>query len=251
MEYGQRVMQQGMDGDDVQELQIRLAGFRGTTPDGDFGPGTALQVVQFQRDVMNMASPTGIADRETLLAIDAFAEKYPIDFEKLACPCGKCTGFGKQRFESSYRSAKPKIERNYRYEYPGMHRMLLWAVRAVFLYAPEHDIIFTSGYRCADDNKKRGRRSTNHHGKAIDLDIAKKPGEDKRDDMTHCEQLRGIIVEKSTAQIGWNAVNRKALEPKNIAPTWVHYDVRCYEKKYLEDRFFCTSLTGLDRKLSG
>ncbi len=50
MEYGQRILKRGLTGPDVEELQIRLAGFRGTIPDGEFGPGTELQVFQFKRE---------------------------------------------------------------------------------------------------------------------------------------------------------------------------------------------------------
>ena len=127
--------------------------------------------------------------------------------------------------------------------------MLMWAVRAVFLYHREHRFTISSGYRCSVDNAKRGRSSTNHHGKAIDIDIVAKPGETKRDDMIKCDAVRGRIVSTADAQIGWSAVNRKALEPSNIAPTWIHYDVRCYEAKYLGDEAFCRTSRGLnDRK---
>lgn len=249
MQYGQRVIKRGLKGPDVEELQIRLAGFRGTIPDGDFGPGTELQVFQFQRDFMKMKKPTGIVNRNTMAAIDQFAEQYPIDFEALKCPCGVCDGFGQGRFKGSYRHGKPKTERNYRYEYPGIHRMLLWAVRAISFYVPDHEFVITSGYRCGVRNKQTGRKSTNHHGKAVDIDIPGKPDEDKRDVMIRCEQIRGIIVEKSNAQIGWNAVNRKSLESSEHAPTWIHYDVRCYNRrKYLDDRFFCKTLEELDNK---
>jgi hypothetical protein len=89
----------------------------------------------------------------------------------------------------------------------------------------EFDFIITSGYRCGVNNEQKGRTSTNHHGKAIGLDVALMPGEDKRDDMNRCEMIRGLLVERSSAQIGWSAKNLKSLEPANIAPTWVHYDV--------------------------
>jgi hypothetical protein len=56
--YGQRLLSKDMEGDDVTELQIRLAGFRGTVPDGQFGAGTELQVQKFQQDFMAMARPT-------------------------------------------------------------------------------------------------------------------------------------------------------------------------------------------------
>jgi hypothetical protein len=248
MEYGQRVIRRSDSGDDVQELQLRLAGFRGTVPDGDFGPGTELQVVSFQRDFMKMPQPTGVADRSTLEAIEGFGAQYPIDFQALRCTCRQCGGFGRGRFKGKYRPGTPKAEAYHQYEYPGIHRMLLWAVRALFFYAPKDQFVITSGYRCPVHNQKFGRTSTNHHGKAIDVDVVLRPGEDKRDDMRRCDGLRGLIVEKSTAQIGWGANNRKALEPSNIAPTWVHYDVRCYDSRYLEDRFFCQDLVGLDER---
>ena len=126
--------------------------------------------------------------------------------------------------------------------------MLLWAVRAAFFYMPEHRFVITSGYRCSIDNASHGRTSTNHHGKAIDIDVVAKPGEDKQDDMVKCDAVRGRIVATADAQIGWNAVNRKALEPSSIAPTWVHYDVRCYEPKYLKDEYFCKTLKQLNNR---
>jgi len=249
MKYGERVIKRGLKGPDVRELQIRLAGFRGTIPDGDFGPGTELQVVKFQQDFIGMDNSTGEVDADTMEAIDRFAEQYPIDFDALACPCGTCGGFGQGRFKGSYRISGSKTEMYHRYEYPGLHRMLLWAMRAVFFYQPENDFIVTSGYRCAERNKQTGRTSTNHHGKAVDFDVPLKPEEDKRDDMNRCNWIRGLIVERSQAQIGWNAKNRKALEPENIAPTWVHYDVRTYDRKYLADSYFCKNSDELDNRL--
>jgi hypothetical protein len=47
-----------------------------------------------------------------------------------------------------------------------------------------------------------------------------------------------VLVELANFQIGWTANNRKALEPKDIAPTWIHMDVRNYERRYLAERFF-------------
>ena len=79
--------------------------------------------------------------------------------------------------------------------------------------------------------------------------MPRQPGKDKRDDMNRCNLIRGIIVERSNAQVGWYAKNRKALEPDNIAPTWVHYDVRTYDRKYLADRYFCQNIEELNNKL--
>lgn len=244
--YGQRELKKGLAGEDVTELQIRLAGFRGTLPDGKFGSGTELQVVSFQHDYMKHGHPTGVVDVKTMEAIEAFAKAYPIDFTALKCPCGTCDGFGQGKFKGKYRTGQPKIEAYYRYEYPGIHRMVLWALRALFFYLPDLQFTITSGYRCSVNNEQKGRTSTNHHGKAVDVDVALNPGEDKRDDMNRCEMIRGLLVERSSAQIGWTAANRKSLEPAHIAPTWVHYDVRSYERRYLADRHFCKTLEELD-----
>lgn len=247
MHYGARELHNGNEGPDVQELQMRLAGFRGTVPDGDFGPGTELQVVSFQRDYMGLDVPSGVADAATLAAIDEFARRYPFDFSQLACNCGECGGFGQGLYKGRYRSGMPRTEAYCRYEYPGLHRMLLWSVRALFFYLPEYQFRVTSGYRCSENNKQHGRSSTNHHGKAIDLDVPLQAGEDKRDDMLRCSRIRGLLVERANAQIGWSGSNRKSLEPDNIAPTWIHYDVRSYERKYLRDNFFCMDADSLDR----
>lgn len=248
MPYGDRILKQGLNGDDVVELQVRLAGFRGTLPDGDFGSGTELQVKVFQADFMKMATPTGVVDRATFLAIDQLAARYPVDFGTLRCRCGTCSGFGQGKFKGLY-VGSVKTEQNYRYEYPGIHRMILWAARALFAYRPDMTFVFTSGYRCSVDNQLHQRTTTNHHGKAVDIDIVLPPGMSKRDDMARCDEVRGLLVAKSNAQIGWLGANRKSLEPADIAPTWVHYDVRSYEPKYLKDEFFCQDLAGLDRKM--
>ncbi|MBE0622810.1 MAG: peptidoglycan-binding protein [Burkholderiales bacterium] len=248
MEFGERELKRECKGPDVVELQTRLAGFRGTVPDGDFGPASERQVMNFQRDYMKMAVPSGVVDRATMQAIDKFADDFPLDFKALKCPCKKCGGYGQGQFKGRYFAGRPRIEAYHRYEYPGIHRMLLWALRAVFLYLPEHEFVITSGYRCSVDNTNNNRTSTNHHGKAVDIDIVMKPREDKRADMLKCDAARGRIVETGNAQIGWSAPNCKALEPSNIAPTWVHYDVRCYEPKFLKDEAFCTSLKELNNR---
>ena len=69
------------------------------------------------------------------------------------------------------------------------------------------------------DNQQNNRTTTNHHGKAVDLDIALQPDESKRADRDKCDAVRGRIVELSNAQVGWGAKNRKALEPPDVAPT--------------------------------
>lgn len=247
--YGSRTIRVGMKGDDVAELQLRLAGFSGGAPDGDFGPGSERQLKQFQSDVMGTQNSDGIAGKQTFAAIDQFAADYPFDFSELKCKCGVCSGFGQGRFKGEFREGKPKVEAYNNYEYPGMHRMLLWAVRAAFFYYPDYQFSINSAYRCAEDNRQHNRSSTNHHGKAIDVDVPRKAGETKEDDARRCDAIRANLVVKSNAQIGWSASNKKSLEPANIAPTWVHYDVRSFASKYLQDNFFCTTLVDLDRPI--
>lgn len=251
MNYGIDVLRADMNGDAVQELQIRLAGFNGGAPDGDFGPGTIKQVKQFQKDFMKMDNPSGEVDQETYEAINKFSQQFPLSFDQLKCPCGVCSGFGQGQFKGKYRAGKPEIEAYHQYEYPGMHRMILWASRAVMFYHPQYTFSINSGYRCSERNKQTNRSSTNHHGKAIDLDVPNAAGETRETDNQRCNTIRANIVKFSNAQIGWGASNKKSLEPENIAPTWVHYDVRNFASKYLEDRFFCKSLVELDQKPSG
>ena len=244
MKYNKNTLQRGDKSDAVVELQMRLSGFRGTIWDGDFGPGTELQVMTFQRDYMGKRNPSGIADQTVFDAIDKFGKEFALKWADLKCPCGECEGFGMGKNKGKYRSGNPRIERFYMYEYPGIHKAILWAVKAAMFYAKEEGMNIphiTSGYRCTVRNKQRNRSSTNHMGKAIDIDFKGKPGEDKRDDMDRSNFFRGIMVEKSNFQIGWAGRNIKALEPSNIAPTWIHADVRSYKRKYLDEKYFVTN----------
>lgn len=240
MAFGDVPLKRGDKGAAVVELQLRLAGFRGTVWDGKFGPGTELQVVCFQRDYMRRSPPTGQVDRATLDALFAFEAEFAIPVDRLRCPCGSCEGFGRRRFKGEY-SADEQTEKNYRYEYPGMHKAILHSFRGAAFYFQRAGYpapVVSSGYRCWTNNEQKGRTSTNHMGKAIDLDFPLAAGEDKRDDQIRCDRGRGVLVELANFQIGWTANNRRALEPKGIAPTWIHMDVRNYERRYLAERFF-------------
>jgi hypothetical protein len=249
MSFGDDVLQRGSNGAEVVELQLRLSGFRGTSWDGDFGPGTELQVNTFQRDVMGLSNVTGIADQQTVQALFEFANQHPIDFDTIRCPCGECGGFGQGRFAGEYRSGKPEIEAYHQREYPGIHKAILHAYRAATFYLVRDNYptpILSSGYRCWINNEQKNRVSTNHMGKALDVDFPLPSGEDKRDDGKRCDAARGLLVERANFQIGWSGGNCKALEPSNIAPTWVHMDVRCFSTKYLADQYFVTTADALD-----
>ena len=249
MAFGSKRLKRGDKNEDVVELQLRLSGFRGTVWDGDFGPGTELQVVSFQRDYMGLENPSGRVTRATFDALAEFAKNYALDFGRASCPCGACGGFGQGRYKDSYRTGEPRIEAYHRYEYPGVHKAILHAYRASCFYLDRAGLslpFLSSGYRCWINNNRKRRKSTNHMGKALDLDFTMRSGEDKRDDANRCDRARAILVGKCDFQIGWGGTNRKAPEPSNIAPTWIHMDVRCYSDKYLNDRYFVRSQAELD-----
>jgi hypothetical protein len=228
---------------------MRLAGFRGTLWDGDFGPGTELQVMAFQRDFMGVRSPDGIANAAVIDAMQRFAAENPIDFTALKCVCGKCGGFGQGRFKGEFESGKPQTEAFHRYEYPGIHKAILHSYRALCFYAKKgHQInpYLTCGYRCWINNEEKQRTTTNHMGKALDVDFPMLPTDDKRDDCNRCDKMRGMLVELANFQIGWGAANFKSLEPADIAPSWVHMDVRSYNPSYLVDGYFVKKPESLD-----
>ena len=52
------------------------------------------------------------------------------------------------------------------------------------------------------------------------------------------DMFRGLLVEKSNFQIGWNGRNKNSLESSSIAPTWIRMDVRRFSKKYLQEKYF-------------
>lgn len=248
MKLGDRTLSRGTKGKDVAELQMRLSGFRGTLWDGDFGPGTELQVMTFQKDFMKITNPNGIVDSSVISALEQFVATHRIDFKSLICECGKCGGFGQARFKDEYEPGKQGIEAFYRYEYPGIHKAILHAYRALWLYAEQNGNpapVITCGYRCWIRNEQKQRSTTNHMGKAIDVDFFV-AGEDKKDDCNRCDNIRGMLVEKGNFQIGWGAQNRKALEPADVAPSWVHMDVRAFARDYLDDYFFVKDLEHLD-----
>lgn len=252
MQLGAQTLERGANGPEVVELQLHLAGFRGTVWDGEYGPGTELQVIAFQQDYLSV-TPTGVADEHVFQGLKRFAQEFPIDFEGLMCPCGECGGFGDNLYRGQYAAGRPPIERFHRYEYPGLHKAILHSLRAAQFYAWKNGLGFpyvTSAYRCWRDNNKRRRTTTNHMGKALDIDFPARPDEDKEQDRGRCDVMRAMLVEKCGFQIGWGAENVKALEPAHIAPTWVHMDVRCYASLYLSDEHFVKSANDLDLALS-
>ena len=162
----------------IREINIRLAGFGGNVPTDEFTDRTEKMIKQFQRDYMQVPE-TGKVCGNVLKAIDEFQVKYLIHFNDIKCKCGKCKGFGNEKFKAHKQNSK--IAEAYRkYEYPGIHRSLVWALRSVMFYcsSKEKELGYSvkcvaSGYRCDEDNKQHNRNTTNHMGKALDIHFNK------------------------------------------------------------------------------
>ncbi len=237
----------------IREINIRLSGFGGNVPTDEFTDRTEKMIKQFQRDYMKVPQ-TGKICGNVLRAIDEFQGKYKVDINQGKCPCKKCTGFGNGKFPEQKNNAKI-LEKHRKYEYPGMHRVLLWTQRTIQFYLAtiEKDkklkvgVIF-SGYRCNINNSQKGRSSTNHMGKASDLHIYKLNNSVNSE--ANADKVRDILIKYSGAQYRWGGENVIALEPSTrnrigtefIATTWVHYDVRTFNLKYLKDEYFAKNM---------
>lgn len=238
----------------IREVNIRLAGFGGNVPTDEFTDRTEKMIKQFQRDYMQVPE-TGKICGNILKAIDEFQVKYIIHFDDIKCKCKKCTGFGNGLYKSVYVNGKPKEEAYHHYEYPGIHRSLVWSIRSMMFYSSvkekllgyEVKCIF-SGYRCWEDNKFHGRNSTNHMGKALDIHFSKK--NTRVIDLIGIEEIRDkIILPHISGQIRWKDDDMFSIEPSRksypkefIATTWIHIDVREFKLKYLEDKFFAKTI---------
>lgn len=236
----------------IREINVRLCGFGGNVPTDTFTDRTEAMVKQFQRDYMKV-DETGKVCGDVLRAIDEFANIYtPPSISSARCPCGKCGGFGKQRFSEQRQSAKV-AESARKYEYPGIHRQLFWALRAVkfYLAVAEKDLGYSirsisSGYRCHDDNATNGRTSTNHMGKALDLHFNKNGARTRA--VADIEEIRSKVFNKYLgAQFSWPGADVFSLETSaQGATTWVHVDVRAYSLTHLDDRYFAKTMADVD-----
>lgn len=240
---GRSCIRLGAEGKLIQEINIRLAGFGGNVPTTNFTARTANMIRQFQRDYMEI-QPTGRICGDTLKAIDEFGDNYTFVWDELKCTCGVCDGFGRG-LDSDEKQDASIAERSRKYEYPGIHRSLLWGFKASMFYLTKKEGgIFSvnkisSGYRCQENNRQRGRSSTNHMGKAIDIHYNKNGTRTRS--TPDIETVRSEIFNKCMgAKWDWRAEkNIFYLESTRVgATTWVHVDVREFELPYLKDEFF-------------
>lgn len=241
----------------IREINIRLAGFGGNVPTDEFTDRTEKMIKQFQRDYMKVIE-TGKICGNVLRAIDEFGSIYTVNINEGKCPCTECSGFGNGLF-SEQRNNTKILEKNRKYEYPGIHRSLLWVEKAVKFYLTNHEKqsglkigkIF-SGYRCNANNRKNRRTSTNHMGKALDLHIYKLT--DTNNTERNADKVRDLLIKFTNAEYRWDGSDFFALEPSSrnrvgdefIATTWVHYDVRTFNLQYLKDEYFVKDNSGVD-----
>jgi predicted chitinase len=241
----------------IQEINIRLAGFGGNIPTDMFTDRTEKMIRQFQRDYMKVPE-TGKICGNVLKAIDDFQHKFIININDARCPCGGCSGFGNGKF-SEQKGNTSINEMHRKYEYPGMHRTIMWVQRAILFYLSDKKkglgLRFgqvSSGYRCNINNAQKKRKSTNHMGKAIDLHFYK--ANDRVSSEANCDKVRDLLMELTGAKLRWNEKNVIALEPSTrnkiggefLATTWVHYDVRTFEVQYLADKFFAKNMADVN-----
>lgn len=258
----------------IREINIRLAGFGGNVPTDEFTARTEKMVKQFQRDYMKVPE-TGKVCGNVLRAIDEFSRNFDISntlWEQIKCSCstkGKkaksilrgveeinnCKGFG----DKSGNNTSP--EKYNKYEYPGMHRSLLFGVKTVLFYLSKQKIYklaqISSGYRCRFKNY----RTTNHQGKAIDIQFDKENWKIRGQVYKNIAELTKIradfFYKYLNAKTSWTDVNHFSLEPiglnsdgskidGNHTYSWIHLDVREFEKTYLEDKYFCKNSNELN-----
>lgn len=252
-------------GELIREINIRLAGFGGALPTDQFTDLTANCIKQFQRDYMGVAE-TGKICGSLLVALDKFSMEFNEDIftlpkHKVKCPCKKCEGYGNTRNESYSVLVKDKKTKKLvtvtakGIEYPGIHRSLLWAYKAINFYFKEttnfegyyiHHI--ESGYRCIENNIQHHRASSNHMGCAIDFHVYNKAG--RKIIGTEIEEIirKKWLMKNQKAWFGWTN-NKFGLERNcDGSDSWIHIDVREYDKKYKLDQMFAKNNSELNGK---
>lgn len=266
----------------IREINIRLAGFGGNVPTDKFTDRTEKMIKQFQRDYMKVPE-TGKVCGNVLVAIDDFSMKFDISntfWGQIKCSCSTkgrnatsklkginemnaCNGFGDHTGKATYK-ALPHNEANHNYEYPGIHRSLLFGVKALQFYFSKQTVYtmdqVTSGYRCRFKNYK----TTNHQGKAIDIQFSKNgvPIRNQvRGNLLKLENIRDdFYIKYLGAQKNWPDKNLFSTEPIDLLYypdgsvrydytfSWLHIDVRQFDSNHLEDKYFCKNSTGLNGK---
>ena len=241
-------------GELIREVNIRLAGFGGALPTDNFTELTAKCIKQFQRDYMGVPE-TGKICGSVLAALDKFRDEYGISpyFESMKCPCKKCSGFGNGRSGNFNFSTKKGVVNREAIEYAGMHRSLIWGLKAMLFYFKKMPNpngyrinIISSGYRCIDNNIIKKRATTNHMGCALDMQIVNEKNKVITDDELENIVRKEWFCKYLNTSLGWNS-NKFGLE-RNVdgSTSWVHLDVREFTIEYKTKELFAVTKEGLN-----
>ncbi len=162
-----RTLQQGMTGNDVRELQIRVAGWAASSAsqtfvavDGDFGPGTAAAVKRFQTAYGQTADGVvGSAMQATLNSLES-SDGSTAHFEFSEFTSHDGSGFGGGKVGTS--TVKENIRR------------LMYKLEAVRKKAGNSPITINSGFRSVAYNSSIGGASNSMHvyGTAADIVVS-------------------------------------------------------------------------------
>ncbi|HET9137804.1 D-Ala-D-Ala carboxypeptidase family metallohydrolase [Actinophytocola sp.] len=157
-----RSLSQGATGEDVRQLQIRIAGYPGTGAhlgiDGDFGPATRAALVRFQQAYG--LSADGVAGPQTFAKIYELQDDdcTPIHFTygELDDGCGGSGYDGGPLSESATRFNALRT---------------MWQLEAMRHALGDRPIIINSGFRSIPCNRSVGGASNSQHlyGNAADL----------------------------------------------------------------------------------
>ncbi|MCO6524051.1 MAG: hypothetical protein J6562_03385 [Candidatus Schmidhempelia sp.] len=230
-------------------------------PTDEFTERTENMIKQFQRDYMQV-DETGVVDMNVIKAIDEFQEEYAINntiWLQLKCKCSpkKCSGFGNGL------GTNTSPERYNTYEFPGIHRSLLFGLYALNFYLARQDVykfrLISSGYRCHSDTDGK---TANHRGKALDIQFYKGTwaiGGLNKNNIAPLLYIRDNFFKTYlNTENDWDNINLFTTEPIGLTPTgekisghtysWIHMDVRSFEKQYLLDEYFCTDATTLNKE---
>lgn len=159
-----RQLQEGDSGEDVEELQIRVAGWAAdgasktnVAVDGQFGPGTLAAVSRFQSAYGLSAS--GVADSATQDALNALEDSdgstAHFDFAEFASKDG--AGFGSGNVDAS------TVQENV--------RRLMYKLEAVRTKAGDAAITVNSGFRSLAHNESVGGVPNSQHTYGIAADV--------------------------------------------------------------------------------
>lgn len=157
-------LEEGSSGDDVRELQIRVAGWAADEPsqsyvavDGEFGAGTEAAVIRFQEAYGLEAD--GVVDSETQDALndleDSDGSTAHFDFSEFHSKDG--SGFSNGQVDAD------TVQENV--------RRLMYKLEAVRAKAGDQAITVNSGFRSINHNADVGGASNSQHMYGIAADI--------------------------------------------------------------------------------